>query len=154
MSTTGSSGSYSTAIASIAAPRLLGVLGRDDRDRLADVPHAVDREHRLVGELEAVELRARHVRVGQDRVDAGDPERRVEVDPDIRACACGLRSVSPQSIPGAERSLAYSNSPGDLGHRVVARQPLADAADGERVRVVGDAHARSAASRTASKIFA
>ncbi len=28
-----------------------------------------------------------------------------------RACACGLRTVWPQSIPAACRSLAYSNSP-------------------------------------------
>ena len=39
-----------------SAPRLLGLLGGDDRDRLAEVAHAIDREHRLVGELEAVRL--------------------------------------------------------------------------------------------------
>ena len=36
------------------ACRLVGVLGRDDRDGLADVPHAVLGEHGLVGELEPV----------------------------------------------------------------------------------------------------
>ena len=72
----------------------------------------------------------------------------------IRACACGLRSVSPQSIPGAERSLEYANSPRHLRDGVVAEQPLADLPDAEpRARRVGDAHRRSAASRTASKIF-
>ena len=35
-------------------PRLLGVLRRDERDGLAEVAHTVDREHRLVGELEPV----------------------------------------------------------------------------------------------------
>ena len=35
-------------------PRLLGMVGGDDRDRLAEVAHPVDREHRLVGELEPV----------------------------------------------------------------------------------------------------
>ena len=41
------------------AARLLRVLGGDERDRLAEVADAVDREHGLVGELEAVGLRAR-----------------------------------------------------------------------------------------------
>ena len=41
------------------APRLLGMLGCDERDRLAVVADAVDREHRLVGELEAVRLAGR-----------------------------------------------------------------------------------------------
>ena len=36
------------------AARLLGMLGRDERDGLAVVEDAVDREHRLVGELEPV----------------------------------------------------------------------------------------------------
>ena len=40
------------------AARLLGVLGGDDRDRLAEVADAVEGEHRLVGELEAVALLA------------------------------------------------------------------------------------------------
>ena len=52
------------------APRLLGVLGGDDRDRLAEVAHAVEREHRLVGELEAVALLAGDVLVREHRVDA------------------------------------------------------------------------------------
>ena len=38
------------------APRLLGMLGGDERDRLAVVADAVDREHRLVAELEPVGL--------------------------------------------------------------------------------------------------
>src|SRR5512133_2159977 len=33
----------------------------------------------------------------------------------IRACACGLRTVWPQSIPAAKRSLAYANSPVTFG---------------------------------------
>ena len=37
-------------------PCLLRVLGADDRHGLADVAHAVDREHGLVGELEPVDL--------------------------------------------------------------------------------------------------
>ena len=38
------------------ATRLLGVLGRDEGDRLAVVPDALERENRLVGELQAVRL--------------------------------------------------------------------------------------------------
>ena len=38
------------------AARLLGLLGGDERDRLAEVADAVDRQHGLVGELEAVGL--------------------------------------------------------------------------------------------------
>src|SRR5207253_2394731 len=33
----------------------------------------------------------------------------------MRACACGLRTVCPQSIPGATRSLEYANSPFTFG---------------------------------------
>ena len=46
------------------AAGLLGMLGGDERDRLAVVEDAVDREHRLIGELEAVRLRAREHRRG------------------------------------------------------------------------------------------
>ena len=59
MSATGSSGSYSTRTQLGGAARLLGMLGGDERDRLAEVEDAVDREHRLVGELEPVALLAR-----------------------------------------------------------------------------------------------
>ena len=44
------------------AARLLGMLGGDERDRLAVVADAVDREHRLVGELEPVGLAPGNVR--------------------------------------------------------------------------------------------
>ena len=135
-------------------PRLLGVLGRDDRDGLADVPHPVDREHRLVGELEAVELRARHVGVCQDGVDAGNPERRGEVDVQYpRVCVRAAERVAPEH-PGRREVARVLELAGDLGHRVVARRPLADAADGDASAGADGAHARSAASRTASKIFA
>ena len=88
------------------ASRLLGVLGRDDGDRLAVVADAIDREHRLVGELEAVRLAGRERRRG-----SGPRGRRASSPPAemsisrMRACACGLRSVWPQSIPAALRSL-------------------------------------------------
>ena len=54
-----------------SAPRLLGVLGRDERDGLAEVAHLLEREHRLVGELEAVALLPRNVVVREHGVHAG-----------------------------------------------------------------------------------
>ena len=72
----------------------------------------------------------------------------------MRACACGLRTVWPQSIPAACRSLAYANSPVVFGIAVGARDALADAAALERrVPVVRRVMRAPAASRTASKIF-
>ena len=76
----------------------------------------------------------------------------------MRACACGLRTVWPQSIPRRDRSLEYANSPVDLGDAV-------DAARGSRRRgrprarawtvVASTRHAlRPRGLRTASKIFA
>ena len=68
------------------AARGLGVVGGDDRDRLALVAHVVDREHRLVGDLHAVDLAPGDVVVGEHGVDAGDGQRRADVDaPDVRA---------------------------------------------------------------------
>ena len=59
---------------------LLGLLGRDHRDRLAEVADAIDRENGLVRELEAVGLRSGHVLVGQHRMHAGHPDRLGDVD--------------------------------------------------------------------------
>ena len=51
--------------------RGLGMVGGDDRERLALEPDLAAGEHRLVGDLEAVALDAGHVGVGEHRVDAG-----------------------------------------------------------------------------------
>ena len=117
------------AIALGRAARLLGVLGGDERDRLAEVADAVDREHGLVAELEPVALLAGDVVVREHGVDAGHRRAPREMSIErMRACACGLRTVWPQSIPGAqvarERELAL-----DLRGAVGARQRVADAAD-------------------------
>ena len=106
MSTIGSSGSYSTDDRLERTPRLLRVLGSDDDDRLADVAHAVDREHRLVGELEPVDLRPGTSACVSTAWTPSRPSAALRSIETIRACACGLRRVSPHSIPGAERSLA------------------------------------------------
>ena len=91
------------------------MLGGDDRDRLAEVEDAVDREHRLIGELEPVGLLPGHVLVREHRVHAAIESASEMSIETMRACACGLRSVWPQSIPGAIRSLAYANSPFTFG---------------------------------------
>ena len=134
------------------AARLLGMLGRDERDRLAVVEHAVDRQHRLVCELEPVRLLAGDVVVREHGVDARHrrPPRRCR-STRMRACACGLRSVWPQSIPGTIRSLAYANSPftfGGASTRGTSSPTLPTCSCLAAVRVM------PAASRTASKIFA
>ena len=64
------------------AARLLGMLGSDERDRLAVVADAVDREHRLVGELEPVGLAPGNVLVREDGVDAGHRHGLRDVDRD------------------------------------------------------------------------
>src|ERR1700749_3725105 len=58
----------------------LRVVGGDERDRLAVGAHRVDGEHRLVDDLQPVELVARHVLVGEHRVHAGRGQRRADVD--------------------------------------------------------------------------
>ena len=57
------------------AARLLRLLGRDERDRLAVVADALGGEHRLVGELEPVGLLAGDVAVREHGVDARHPHR-------------------------------------------------------------------------------
>ncbi len=50
------------------SPRLLRLLGSDDRHGLAEVADALQRKHGLVAELEPVQLLSGNVLVGQDRV--------------------------------------------------------------------------------------
>ena len=57
-----------------------GVVGGDDGDRLALVADHVRGQHRLVGMIEAVGGAAGHVGSGQDGVDAGEGDRRADVD--------------------------------------------------------------------------
>ena len=132
------------------APGLLGLLGRDDRDRLAEVAHAVDREHRLVGELEAVGLLPGNVLVGEDGVDAGQGARRRSRRSRAARARAGCARCGPQSIPAACRSLEYANSPVTFGTASARR--VAVAACPRRTRPGGGAH-RSAARWTASRIF-
>ena len=134
------------------APGLFRVLGGHERDGLAVVADAVDREHRLVGVLEPVDLRARDVGVREDGVDAGHRDRLGDVDlADERVRVRAPHGVSPEHPRRLEvarvRELA-----GRLRDPVGARHHVAHTPDLELPR--GRAHAVSAASRIASKIFA
>ena len=129
---------------------LLGLLGRDDRDRLAEVADAVEGEHGLVGELEAVGLAAGDVVLGDDRVDARHRDRLGDVDlEDPRVRVRAADGLAPEHPGGAEvarvRELAR-----DLGDRIgTARgrnRPTATERAGRR------AHP-PAARWTASRIF-
>ena len=107
------------------AARLLGMLGRDERDRLAVVADAVDREHRLVGELEPVGLAAGHVVVREHGVDAGHRDAPARCR--SRRCArarAGCAACGPRASRRRSRSLEYANSPVHLRGRVrPARRP-------------------------------
>ena len=85
------------------APCLLGLLGRDDRHRLAEVADAIDREHGLIRELEAVRLRAGNVLVRENRVDAGHRARLGRVDlEDASVRVRAAHGVPPEHPGGVE----------------------------------------------------
>ena len=84
------------------SPRLLGMLGRNERNRLPEVANAVDSEHGLVAELDAVEFLAGTSSCVSTACTPGIMQGFRSVDRDgCDACACGLRSVWPHSIPAA-----------------------------------------------------
>ena len=106
------------------------MLGGDERDRLAEVADAVDREHGLIGELEAVGLLAR----ARPRASAPRARPAIETASEMsietmRACACGLRSVWPQSIPAAIEVARVRELALHLRQRVEPRDELADPAE-------------------------
>ena len=139
------------------APCLLRMLRGDERDRLAEVADAVDREHGLVEELEPVRLATRHVGVREHRVHACDAERARQVDrahPRVRVRAA--KRVAPEH-PGRLQVAGVRELAGGLRHAVDAAHAFADVAE-HRPRCPGmtrgRAHQlRAAASRTASKIL-
>ena len=133
------------------AARLLRVLGRDDGDGLAEVANAVDREHRLVGELEPIGLGARDVGMREHGMDAGHRQRLRDVDLDDAGVRVGAaHGVTPEH-PGRDEVACVGELSGHLRDRVDALDALADAAELELLS--RRAH-RLAASLTASKIFA
>jgi hypothetical protein len=133
------------------AAGLLRMLGGDDRDRLAEVAHAVEGEHGLVGELEPVALLPGHVLVRQHRVHTGHRQRPGTVElQDSRVRVRAAERVAPEHARRVEvarvRELA-----GRLRDRVDALRAQADAAE---LELAGGRGHVPAASRTASKIFA
>ena len=108
-------------------PAGLGVIGGDDRHRLADVPHDAVGEHRLVGGDQPVGELAGHVGGGEHHVHAGDRQRRARVerhDLGVRVRRAQRRSphrtVERQVAGEGERTL-------HLGHPVGPQRGVADA---------------------------
>ena len=123
-SMTGSSGSYSTADLLGRPARLLRVLRRDERDRLAEVADAVDREHGLVGELEPVQLLARDVVMREHGVDTGHRKGLGDVDRDD----AGMRVRAADRVPPEHPRRPQVAGVGELGpwssaHRRRAGRP-------------------------------
>ncbi len=103
------------------------MLGGDDRDRLPEVAHALEGEHGLVGELEAVALLAGHVLVREHRVDAGHSGRTGRVDRgDERVRVRAANGVAPQH-PRRVEVAGVGELAGHLGNGVDAADGLADA---------------------------
>jgi hypothetical protein len=113
------------------------MLRRDERDGLTEIADAVDREHGLVLELEAVELLSGDVFVREHGVHAGSRERGGNVD---RVDACvrvrAAQRVAPEHALGLQvarvRELA-----GHLRDPVRAPNDLADAPELELRRSGG-----------------
>lgn len=77
----------------------LRVVGGDQGDRLAVVADLVDRQGRLVGDLQAVVLLARDVLVGEHRVHAGNGQRLGDVHrQDGRPRVRGAQRGAPQHV--------------------------------------------------------
>ena len=109
-------------------PGHLGVVGGDQRDRLARVPHQVGGEHRLVGVLEPVGVLARNVIAGQDGIDAGRGQGladRYRPDPGVRVRAAQRRAPDHVVHP---QVAAVGELPGDLPPAVRPDRAGADAA--------------------------
>ena len=122
------------------------MLGRDERDGLTEVAHLLEREHRLVGKLEAVALLAGDVVVRQHRVHAGRGQRLAQVELDDARVRVRAAQRVPPEHPGGNQVARVRELARRLRDSIDALDALADPPEGER-------SAHSAASRTASKIF-
>ena len=137
-----------------SAARLLRLLGGDERDRLAVVADALGGEHGLVGELEPVRLLAGDIAVREHGVDARHPHRLrdVELD-DLRVRMRAADGDAPEH-PGRVQVARVGELARHLRRRVVPRGRVTDTSELELCLRARRAHAREAARRTASKIFA
>ena len=133
------------------APRLLGILGGDDGDRLTEVAHSVEGEHRLIGELEPVALLPRDVLVRQHCVHAGERQRFGEIELDDPRVRVRAPQRVPPEHPGGVEVAGVGELAGRLRDCVGPLDALADAADCD---LTGRRAHEPAASLTASKIFA
>ena len=132
-------------------PSLLGVLGCDESDRLAEVEDSIDGEHRLILKLEPVVLRARDIGMGEHRVHARhrDGGRDVELgDPRVRMGTA--QRVAPEH-PRHDQVAGVDELALHLRRSIEPRDELPDLADPKRARGLGHS---PTAMRTASKIFA
>ena len=132
------------------APCLLGLVRGDDRDGLAEVADAVDRQHGLVRELEAVGLRAGHVLVREHRMNAGQRQRLREIDRDDPCVNVRAPDRPTPEHPGRAEIARERELAGDFRHGVGAPRGRNGGAASQRPRRA--AH-RLAATRTASRIF-
>ena len=135
------------------AARLLRVLRRDERDGLAVVADAVDREHRLVGELEPVGLAPGTSACVSTACTPGIVDGLRDVDRDD----AGVRVRAPQRVapqhPGGAEVARVGELALDLRRPVRPRgDPRESRPRAPSRRRLGRRHARAAA-RTASKIF-
>jgi hypothetical protein len=134
------------------APSLLGLLGRDDCDGFTEVPHPVDREHRLVRELEAEELLSRDALMRENRMNARHPRCLRGVDRDD---AC-VRVRAPHGLaPEHARSLEVARVrelPCHLRYRVATANARLRVTATKRFWLRRRAHRRTA-NCTASRIF-
>ncbi len=136
------------------AARLLRMLGRNERDGLAEVAHALEGEHRLVLELEAVPFLAGNILVREYRVHTGHTDRFRDVDRhDAGVGMWAAHRVTPEhprrlQITGVGEVTRHLRDPVDPRHA------LADTAE-LQLGCSGLAHDKDAAAvRTASKILA
>ena len=119
------------------AARLLGMLGSDERDRLAVVADAVDREHRLVGELEPVGLAPGDVLVREHGVDAGHRHGLRDVDRDDAGVGMRAAERVPPEHPGRVEVARVRELALHLGRAVRPAGGLADVAELEPGRRLG-----------------
>ena len=130
---------------------LLGLVGGDDCDGLAVVTDPVDREHRLVGEVEAVRLLPGDVLVRQRGVDARHRERLGDVDGENPRVHMRAADGAAPEHSGCVEVARVGELAGDLRHGIGAPCGRNGGPGAQRPR--RRAH-RLAAACTASRIFA